>query len=329
MTPLAVSLGDPSGIGPEVLAKAWVARGTSDLPPFFAIGDARSIEAVWRGPLIRITEPAGATDVFANALPVLEIETSGDITPGTPSLDGARAAYDALELAIGITRSGAASALVTGPVSKSQLQAVGFSHPGQTEFVAERCGMCSPNVAMMLAGPGLRVVLVTTHVALSEVPSLLTIDLIVGRGRAAARGLERNFGIAKPRIAIAGLNPHAGESGALGSEERDIIAPAIELLKAEGIDAFGPISPDALFTPRARKDYDAALCMYHDQGLIPLKALHFDDGVNMTLGLPIVRTSPDHGTAFDIAGRGLAEAGPMIAALRMAASAAHFRASAQ
>jgi 4-hydroxythreonine-4-phosphate dehydrogenase len=214
-------------------------------------------------------------------------------------------------------------------VAKSQLYAIGFSHPGQTEFIAERCGVSCDNVAMLLAGPGLRVVPATIHVPLSDVAGMLTIDLIVARGRATARGIQRNFGIQEPRIAVAGFNPHAGEDGALGGEENAIIAPAIAMLKAEGIDAFGPVPPDSLFTPRARTSYDAALCMYHDQALIPLKALYVDEGVNMTLGLPIIRTSPDHGTAFDIAGQGKADPGAMIAAIQMAASAAHFRAACQ
>ncbi|HEY6916759.1 MAG TPA: 4-hydroxythreonine-4-phosphate dehydrogenase PdxA, partial [Allosphingosinicella sp.] len=218
--------------------------------------------------------------------------------------------------------SGAASALVTGPVSKAQLYTVGFTHPGQTEFVAERCGVSSDCVAMMLAGPTLRTVPVTTHLPLRDVPDSITADLIVTKGRATARGLQRQFGIERPRIAVAGLNPHAGENGALGREEIDIIIPAIERLREEGFDVIGPLAADTMFHARARADYDAALCMYHDQALIPLKALHFDEGVNMTLGLPIVRTSPDHGTAFHLAGKNQAHPGAMIAALKLAAQAA-------
>jgi 4-hydroxythreonine-4-phosphate dehydrogenase len=212
-------------------------------------------------------------------------------------------------------------------VSKAQLQAIGFTHPGQTEFIAERCGISSGNVAMMLAGPELRVIPITIHIPLARVPEVLTSDLIVSRGRTSAIGLQRNFGIQNPRIAVAGLNPHAGEQGMMGDEEDRIILPAIETLRAEGFDVIGPISPDALFTPRARQGYDLALCMYHDQGLIPLKALCVDEGVNMSLGLPIIRTSPDHGTAFDIAGKNLADPGAMIAAIRMAGDAATYRAS--
>ena len=242
--------------------------------------------------------------------------------PGSLDLIGARNAFDALELAVGLARSGAASGLVTGPVSKVRLYAVGFSHPGQTEFVAERCGVSDDLIAMMLAGPTLRVIPVTTHIPLSEVPAALSVERIVAKGRAAARGLQRQFGIAEPRIAVAGLNPHAGEEGTLGREEIDIIAPAIERLGEEGVHVTGPHAPDIMFHARCRQGYDAALCMYHDQGLIPLKTLHFEEGINVTLGLPIVRTSPDHGTAFDIAGKGIADPGAMIAAIRTAGECA-------
>jgi len=242
--------------------------------------------------------------------------------PGQPDLEGARNALDALEFAVGLTRAGTASGLVTGPVSKTQLYAIGFVHPGQTEFVAERCGVASELVAMMLMGPTLRVVPVTIHVPLRDVPGLLDVERIVTRGRAAARGLQRQFAIAAPRLAVAGLNPHAGENGTLGREEIEVIAPAIERLRDEGYDASGPHAPDILFSARRRSTYDVALCMYHDQGLIPLKTLHFDQGVNVTLGLPIVRTSPDHGTAFDIAGKGAADPGAMIAAIRTAGECA-------
>ncbi len=323
--PLAVALGDPSGIGPEVTAKAWVARGIQRLPVFFAVGDARSIEAVWRGPVARITDPSHAAHVFPDALPVIQVEDAGPIQPGEPNAEGARCALASLEMAVGLTRNGASSGIVTGPVSKACLYAIGFTHPGQTEFVAERCGIASDNAVMMLAGPSLRVVPMTTHKPLSEVSELLSIDLITSKARATAKGLTRLFGIQNPRLAFAGFNPHAGESGMLGREEVDIIGPAIEILRAEGLDVVGPVAADAMFHKRARSTYDAALCCYHDQALIPLKTLHFDDGVNITLGLPIVRTSPDHGTAFDIAGKGIAEPGAMMAAIRMAASAAHWR----
>jgi 4-hydroxythreonine-4-phosphate dehydrogenase len=327
VAPLAVSMGDPAGVGPEIIAKAWAARRRAKLAPFFAVGDARAVERVWSGPITTIDTPDAAVRIFADALPVLSIEDAGVITPGSPDTEGARCALHALELATGLTRTGAAGALVTGPVSKAQLYQIGFTHPGQTEFVAERFGVAPENAVMMLAGPSLRVVPITTHVPLARVSGLLNVELIVAKARATARGLERNFGIEAPRLAFAGLNPHAGEQGAIGREEIDVLAPAIERLRAEGIDATGPFAADTMFHERARKTYDAALCCYHDQALIPIKTLHFDEGVNMTLGLPIVRTSPDHGTAFSIAGQDKAEPGAMIAAIRMAGEAAARRAS--
>lgn len=319
-------MGDPAGIGPEVVAKSWAARREAGLAPFFAVGDARAVARVWNGPIVRIAAPADAAAVFTDALPVLVIEDAGDIVPGVPDAEGARCALHSLEVAAGLVRSGAAGALVTGPVSKRQLYDIGFTHPGQTEFVAERCGISPENAVMMLAGPSLRVVPLTTHIPLIEVAGALTVELAVSRGRTTARGLQRHFGIEAPRLAFAGFNPHAGESGALGREEIEVLEPAIALLRDEGIDATGPFAADTMFHPRARQTYDVAICCYHDQALIPLKALHFDEGVNMTLGLPIVRTSPDHGTAFAIAGRDQAIPGAMIAAIAMAADAARHRA---
>jgi 4-hydroxythreonine-4-phosphate dehydrogenase len=327
-TPLAVAMGDPAGIGPEITAKAWNARALHSLTPFFAVGDPHSVEKVWDGPIARISDPAETAAVFADALPVLTVGDTVQVAPGAPDVESARCALQSLEVAAGLTRSGAASALVTGPVSKAQLYRIGFTYPGQTEFVAERCGVADENTVMMLAGPTLRVVPITVHVALADVPSLISQELIVAKARVTARGLHRNFGIEKPRLAFAGLNPHAGEGGAIGREEIDILMPAIEQLRAEGIDAVGPFAADTMFHARARAGYDAALCLYHDQALIPIKTLHFDDGVNTTLGLPIVRTSPDHGTAFGIAGRDEANPGAMIAAIRMAAAQAERRAEA-
>ncbi|MBY0305994.1 MAG: 4-hydroxythreonine-4-phosphate dehydrogenase PdxA [Sphingomonas sp. 28-62-20] len=327
LAPIAVSMGDPAGIGPEVAAKAWAGRREHGLAPFFAVGDVRAIEKIWDGPVERVSDPADAAALFETALPVLSIQDAGDITPGEPDVDGARCALHALELAVGLTRSGAAGALVTGPVSKAQLYQIGFTDPGQTEFVAERCGISRDNTVMMLAGPTLRVVPITTHVALASVSELLSVELIIAKARVTARGLTRNFGIEHPRLALAGFNPHAGEQGAMGREEIDILRPAIEALRAEGIDIIGPLPADTMFHPRGRARFDTALCCYHDQALIPLKTLHFDDGVNITLGLPIVRTSPDHGTAFDIAGKNLAEPGAMIAAIQLATSAAIRRAA--
>jgi len=320
--PLAVSLGDPAGIGPEIVAKAWERRDSSAISPFFAVGNAAAVAAVWQGPLEQIAEPSATAACFGRALPLLQVGAQAEVRPGAPDIDGAHNALDSLEMAVGLTRSGAARALVTGPVSKSQLYAVGFSHPGQTEFVAERCGVSGEMVAMMLAGPTLRTVPVTTHIPLREVPDAICIERIVTKGRTTLKGLQRQFGIAAPRLAVAGLNPHAGESGSLGREEIDVVIPAIERLQAEGWDVTGPHPADAMFNDRMRQTYDAALCMYHDQALVPLKTLHFDEGVNMTLGLPIVRTSPDHGTAFPIAGKDMADPGAMIAALTMAAACA-------
>ena len=322
-------MGDPAGIGPEIIAKAWAARGDRALPPFVAVGDARAIERVWNGPIEPITDLNRVAATFDRALPVLQVEDAGDIVPGVPDVEGARCALHSLELAAGLTRSGAACALVTGPVSKAQLYGIGFTHPGQTEFVAERCGIAGANAVMLLTGPGLRVVPITTHVPLAEVSGLLGVELIVAKARVTARGLTRDFGIATPRLAFAGFNPHAGESGAIGQEEIAILTPAIEQLRAEGIDASGPFAADTLFHERARGRYDVALCCYHDQALIPIKTLYFDEGVNMTLGLPIVRTSPDHGTAFGIAGRDSAHPGAMIAAIAMAGEASRHRAATQ
>jgi 4-hydroxythreonine-4-phosphate dehydrogenase len=325
--PLAVSLGDPAGIGPEVVGKCWDHRQQFGLMPFVAVGNPRSLAAVWDGPIAVIDDPSEALQAFHGGLPVLAINSSDTDLPGHPSVAGAHCSLDALELAVGLARSGSAAAVVTGPVSKQQLYGIGFSHPGQTEFVAERCGISPGNVAMMLAGPSLRTVPVTTHVPLRRAAEMLTPGLIEMRGRAALRGLQRTFGIADPRLAVAGLNPHAGEGGTLGTEELDCIMPAIDALRAEGWRVTGPHPADTMFHAAARGQYDAALCMYHDQALIPLKALHFEEGVNITLGLPIVRTAPDHGTAFDIAGQDRADPRAMAAAINMAGDCARNRAA--
>lgn len=323
--PIAVSLGDPAGVGPEVIARAWEQRAAHDVPLFVAIGDAAAIEQIWDGPTARITDMDAACAAFQSALPVWHLGDAGVVTPGEPSPAGAGSALLALETAIGLTRTGASSALVTGPVSKHALQGIGYTHPGQTEFIAERCGVSAHNAVMMLAGPSLRVVPLTIHIPLSEVPERLTTELIVARARVVARGLIRDFNIDKPRLAIAGVNPHAGESGRLGDEETRIIGPAIDQLRSEGLTIDGPLAADAMFSPTIRTQYDALLCAYHDQALAPFKALHFHDGVNLTLGLPIIRTSPDHGTAFNIAGQGIADPLPTISALRMAAQLADAR----
>ena len=328
--PLALSLGDPAGIGAELIAEAWARREAEALPPFAVAGGAELLRAAAKSrgielPVERVAHAADAAAVFADALPIVG-DIDGEWTPGAPCPEGAALALASLEAATRLATSHAASALVTGPLAKARLAQVGFDHPGQTEYVAAACGVAAQDAVMMLAGPQLRTVPLTVHVALADVPRLLTIELIVRRARIVAGALERDFGISQPRLAVAGLNPHAGEGGRFGSEEVQVIAPAVAALRAEGIDASGPHPADALFTARARQHYDAALCMYHDQALIPLKALDFDEGVNVTLGLPVVRTSPDHGTAFDIAGQNLADPGAMIAAIRMAGECAARRA---
>jgi 4-hydroxythreonine-4-phosphate dehydrogenase len=323
--PLAVSLGDPAGIGPEVIAKCWDNRDRLQLSPFLAIGDPRALRAVWDGRIATIEDPREADSAFDLGLPLIQLPSPEPDRPGHPSVAGAHCSLDALEIAVGLARSGSASAVVTGPVSKEQLYSIGFRHPGQTEFVAERCGIADSNVVMMLAGPTLRTVPVTTHIPLREVPDSLSPALIESRARTTLRGLQRNFGIAEPRLAVTGLNPHAGEGGLLGQAEIEVIEPAIAALRAEGWHVTGPHPADTLFHDTARGGFDAALCMYHDQALIPVKAIHFADAVNITLGLPIVRTAPDHGTAFDIAGEDRADPRPMAAALRLAAHCAVHR----
>lgn len=330
--PLALSIGDPAGVGPELAAAAWALSDAEGLPPFFVVGSARVVAEAARKrgitvPVCTVKTPDEVADCFVDTLPVLDLADL-PYTPGEPDDAGAELALNALATATGLVRSGAASALVTGPIAKSRLARVGFTHPGQTEFVAEACGIAPENAVMMLAGPSLRVVPITVHVALRSVPDLLTADLIRSRAAITAAALARDYGIAHPRLAVAGLNPHAGEDGRMGSEDMAIVAPAIAALQGAGIDAFGPLPPDTMFHAEAREKYDVAICMYHDQALIPLKALDFDAGVNVTLGLPIVRTSPDHGTAFGIAGTGTARVGPTIAALRMAGQCAARRASA-
>jgi 4-hydroxythreonine-4-phosphate dehydrogenase len=286
------------------------------------VGSVSAVRAVWDGPIVEIEDPQDVVGAFDEGLPILRVKSDTVVVPGQPDLEGARNSLDSLEFAVGLTRSGAAMGLVTGPVSKAQLYAIGFVHPGQTEFVAERCGVATDLVAMMLAGPTLKVIPVTTHIPLRAVPDRLSIEQIVLKGRVGIKGLQRQFGIEHPRVAVAGLNPHAGESGTLGREEVDIILPAIERLKEEGYEVSGPHPPDIMFHARRRRNYDLALCMYHDQALIPLKTLHFDEGINCTLGLPIVRSSPDHGTAFDIAGKNLADPCAMITAIRTAGDCA-------
>lgn len=328
--PLAISLGDPAGVGPELICEAWSWRAEERLPPFFVVGGPTILKeaAERRGielDIARIASVHDAGDWFPRALPVLDM-FDGSYRPGDPDPEGARLALGSLREAASLAVEGHAGGLVTGPVSKALLAEVGFQFPGQTEFLAASCGMPVSEAVMMLAGPSLRTVPLTVHCALSEVPGLITEELILHRARIVAAALRADFGIQVPRVAVAALNPHAGENGRMGEEEIRTIAPAVAALRAEGIDASGPFAADSLFAPHARGTYDVALAMYHDQALVPLKALDFDSGVNVTLGLPIVRTSADHGTAFAIAGSGQANAGATIAAIRLAGEAAERRA---
>ena len=325
-------MGDPAGIGPELACEAWVRREAEGLPPFFVVGGAGVLRDAARArgldaPIVAIGDPAEAAGCFGSALPVLGTADAA-YRAGEPGEEGARLARTSLEEAARLTVEGRAAALVTGPISKSELAKVGFGFPGQTEFVAHSCGTPAEDAVMMLAGPRLRTVPMTVHCALAEVPGRLSIELIRRRSAIVAQALRRDFGIASPHLAICGLNPHAGENGRMGREEIEIIAPAIAALRADGIDATGPHPADSLFAPHARGTYDVAIAMYHDQALVPLKALDFDEGVNVTLGLPVVRTSPDHGTAFAIAGKQTASASATIAAIRMAGEMALRRASA-
>ena len=277
-------------------------------------------------PVETIESTDGVDKVFGDALPVFGLADC-DYSPGTPDQAGARLALGSLQAATKLAINGEVCAIATAPVAKSQLAKVGFNYPGQTEFLADSCKLQEQDAVMMLAGPQLRTIPLTVHCALAEVPGMLSIDLICHRAVIASRALQRDFGIENPRIAIAGLNPHAGEDGKFGDEDQRIIAPAIDTLRRQGIDVSGPHPADAMFSPHKRASYDVALCMYHDQALIPVKALDFDQGVNVTLGLPIIRTSPDHGTAFDIAGKAVANPSAMIAAIKMAGDCAKRRTS--
>jgi len=330
--PLAVSLGDPAGVGPELICEAWARRHEERLPPFFVCGGAGLLRAAAaaRGLQVAVERVPGIAHVaeaFSTAIPVLG-EIDGSYRPGNPEPEGAGLAFSSLGRAASLAVGGEAGGVITGPISKALLAEVGLTFPGQTEFVADACQVAADDAVMMLAGPSLKTVPLTVHVALADVSGRLSIDLIVRRGRIVAQALRRDFGIDYPRLAVCGLNPHAGENGRMGREEIEIIAPAIAALQREGIDATGPHPADSMFAQRARETYDVALAMYHDQALVPLKALDFDHGVNVTLGLPIVRTSPDHGTAFGIAGTGMAHPGAMVAAIRMAGDIAARRATA-
>lgn len=321
---LALTMGEPAGIGPEITAHAWATlRGEATGPaPFLFIGDADLIHGI---PVARLSDPSQAAAAFRTALPVLHRPLPARATPGRPQVATAPAVLAAIEEAVALARAGAVSGVVTNPIQKSVLTAAGFPHPGHTEFLGELAGTGVPPV-MMLACPELRVVPVTVHEPLARAIARLTPELIVEHARIAHAALIRDFGIAAPRLAVAGLNPHAGEAGTLGHEDQAIVAPAVAMLRAAGINATGPYPPDTMFTAQARPTYDVVICLYHDQALIPIKTLDMAGGVNVTLGLSIIRTSPDHGTALDIAGQGVASPASLMAAIRLAAQlAAHRR----
>jgi 4-hydroxythreonine-4-phosphate dehydrogenase len=314
-------MGEPAGIAGEITAAAWAATRKGPVP-FFLVGDPSLVAGV---PVARIEAPEQAAAAFRDALPVLPLPLAAPATPGRLDPANAPAVIASIERAVSFAKAGRAGAVVTNPIQKSVLTAAGFPHPGHTEFLGELAGRGRPPV-MMLACPGLRVVPVTVHLSLKEAVARLTTASIVEHGMLVAEALRTDFGIARPRLVIAGLNPHAGEDGTMGREDLEIVAPAVAALRAAGVEARGPLPADTMFTPRARAGYDCALGMYHDQALIPIKTLDMDGGVNVTLGLSIVRTSPDHGTALDIAGQGRADPGSLVAALRMAGEIAAARA---
>ena len=322
LRPLALTMGEPAGIGGEIALAAW-RRLAGQGPVFLALDDPERLRRIGTAPVREIADPAEAASVFADALPVLPLGQPVAAEPGRPDPAQGAAVVQSIARAVSLTRAGATAAVVTNPIHKATLYAAGFGFPGHTEFLAELAGGGRP--VMMLAGPSLRVVPLTVHIALSEVSRRLDEETIVAQVRIVAEALRCDFGISRPRLAVAALNPHAGEGGAMGDEEERIIVPALRRLRAEGLAVEGPLPADTMFHPRARAAYDVALCMYHDQALVPVKTLHFDDAVNVTLGLPFVRTSPDHGTALGIAGQGVARPDSLIAAIELAAAMARRR----
>jgi 4-hydroxythreonine-4-phosphate dehydrogenase len=323
--PLALTSGEPAGIGPDVTLKAWLRRDELKLPTFYWLGDAASLErrskALGLNVALAEGRPEDANDAFARALPVVSTGHAATALPGRPDDSSAGAALASIRQAVKDVMDGRASAVVTNPIAKNVLYRAGFRHPGHTEYLAELAATknATPQPVMMLWSPALAVVPVTIHVSLREALAQLSSDLIATTARIVVAGLKSYFGIAHPRLAVSGLNPHAGEDGSLGTEDRTIVAPAVDLLRGEGLNIRGPLPADTMFHDAARQTYDCAICMYHDQALIPIKTLAFEDAVNVTLGLPFIRTSPDHGTAFDIAGTDKPNPSSLIAALRLAA----------
>jgi 4-hydroxythreonine-4-phosphate dehydrogenase len=326
LTPLALTLGEPAGIGPDITLASWVRRTELGLPPFYILADPAHLERraqkLGLDVAIETATPATAAEMFSRALPVVPLGMTTTAEPGRPDGTSAAIAIASIDRAVADVLAGSASAVVTNPIAKSVVYKAGFKDPGHTEYLARLSFEATGDPAwpvMMLWAPEVAVVPVTIHIPFKDVPHHLTRDLIFETGRVVARDMADRFGIERPRLAVAGLNPHAGEDGTLGKEDSLIVRPAIERLIADGIDARGPLPADTMFHAAARRTYDVALCMYHDQALIPIKTLAFDHGVNTTLGLPFVRTSPDHGTAFDIAGTGKADPSSLIAALKLAA----------
>jgi 4-hydroxythreonine-4-phosphate dehydrogenase len=322
--PLALTLGDPAGVGPEIAVKAWQALRDGG-PSFLAVGDFQSLasaSSAGASILRRVTSPLDVRQVFGQALPVLDLPLKTPVVAGRPAPAAAASVVQWIETAVGLALRGDVAGVVTAPIAKAPLYAAGFKFPGHTEFLGDLTAAARYDGArgpiMMLTARDLRVTLVTVHAALARVPGLISMEAIVNAGLVTAQAMRRDFGVTAPRIAVAGLNPHAGEGGGLGREEIEIVEPAVRALRDLGVDATGPYPADSLFPEEMRTRYDAAVCLYHDQALIPVKMLDFWGGVNVTLGLPIVRTSPDHGTAFDIAGRGVARADSLVAAIRLA-----------
>jgi 4-hydroxythreonine-4-phosphate dehydrogenase len=323
--PLALTSGEPAGIGPDITIEAWLRRKELKLPAFYLLGDrdllGRRAKALGLSIEIAEVRAEDAAEAFADALPVVPTSQLATALAGRPDETSAQAAIGSIRQAVADVVDGRASAVVTNPIAKSVLYRAGFRHPGHTEFLAELAASAdqTPHPVMMLWSPALAVVPTTIHLPLRDAIGRLSRELIVTTARIVVTDLKTRFGLANPRLALSGLNPHAGEDGSLGTEDRDIVAPAIEILRRDGIEVRGPLPADTMFHEAARKTYDCAICMYHDQALIPIKTLAFEDAVNVTLGLPFIRTSPDHGTAFDIAGTGKANPSSLIAALRLAA----------
>ena len=326
--PLALTMGEPAGVGPEIIARAWTALKGGDGPAFVVVGDA-ALMRTQGVPVKTVTAPSDAAAVFGRAVPVLDVPLPAPVRPGRPEAANAASVADWIEQAVNLAMGGEVAGVVTAPIAKAPLYAAGFRFPGHTEFIADLTadapfsGVRGP--VMMLTAKDLRACLVTIHAPLAEVPELVTAERIARTARVVHEAMQRDFGIARPRLALAALNPHAGESGAIGLEEIEVLGPAAAALRAEGIAITDPLPADTLFHDEARTGYDAVLCLYHDQALIPVKTLDFWGGVNATLGLPVVRTSPDHGTGFDIAGKGVARADSLIAAVKLAGEMAAAR----